>query len=187
MLHANENQEERSCVVVRSRPLPWQPSPHRQSPSNGRPSRFAWSSPIRPAARRMSPAASSWNARRISSASAILFDNKAGASGMIGAEFVKNQPVDHHTFLTTTTAMVCITRHLQPIPFDPDPRHRPGVAHDDLVGRLRHSSLGAGQHASRSSWPMRKPIPASSTTARPASPPSPICSARCSASKPASR
>ncbi len=50
----------------------------------------------------------------------ILFDNKGGASGMIGAEFVKNQPVDGHTFLTTTTAMVCITRHLQPIPFDPD-------------------------------------------------------------------
>lgn len=50
----------------------------------------------------------------------ILFDNKAGASGMIGAEAVKNQTVDHHTLLTTTTAMVCITRHLQPIPFDPD-------------------------------------------------------------------
>lgn len=50
----------------------------------------------------------------------VLFDNKAGASGMIGAEFVKNQTVDHHTFLTTTTAMVCITRHLQAIPFDPD-------------------------------------------------------------------
>jgi tripartite-type tricarboxylate transporter receptor subunit TctC len=50
----------------------------------------------------------------------IVFDNKAGASGMIGAEFVKNQTVDNHTFLTTTTAMVCITRHLQPIPFDPD-------------------------------------------------------------------
>lgn len=50
----------------------------------------------------------------------VVFDNKAGASGLIGAEFVKNQPVDHHTFLTTTTAMVCITRHLQPIPFDPD-------------------------------------------------------------------
>jgi tripartite-type tricarboxylate transporter receptor subunit TctC len=50
----------------------------------------------------------------------IVFDNKAGASGMIGAEFVKNAPVDNHTFLTTTTAMVCITRHLQPIPFDPD-------------------------------------------------------------------
>jgi tripartite-type tricarboxylate transporter receptor subunit TctC len=50
----------------------------------------------------------------------MIFDNKAGASGMIGAEFVKNQPVDNHTFLTTTTAMVCITRHLQPIPFDPE-------------------------------------------------------------------
>jgi tripartite-type tricarboxylate transporter receptor subunit TctC len=50
----------------------------------------------------------------------ILFDNKAGASGMIGAEYVKNQPVDTYTFLTTTTAMVCITRHLQPIPFDPE-------------------------------------------------------------------
>jgi tripartite-type tricarboxylate transporter receptor subunit TctC len=50
----------------------------------------------------------------------MIFDNKAGASGMIGAEFVKNQPVDNHTFLTTTTAMVCITRHLQTIPFDPE-------------------------------------------------------------------
>src|SRR4029079_15036740 len=50
----------------------------------------------------------------------VVFDNKAGASGMSGGEFVKNQPVDDHTFLTTTTAMVCITRHLQPIPFDPD-------------------------------------------------------------------
>ena len=50
----------------------------------------------------------------------VLFDNKGGASGMIGAEYVKNQPVDGHTFLTTTTAMVCITRHLQAIPFDPD-------------------------------------------------------------------
>ncbi len=50
----------------------------------------------------------------------MIFDNKAGASGMIGAEFVKNQPVDNHTFLTTTTAMVCITRHLQAIPFDPE-------------------------------------------------------------------
>jgi tripartite-type tricarboxylate transporter receptor subunit TctC len=50
----------------------------------------------------------------------VVFDNKGGASGMIGAEFVKNQPVDDHTFLTTTTAMVCITRHLQAIPFDPE-------------------------------------------------------------------
>ncbi|MFO1163230.1 MAG: tripartite tricarboxylate transporter substrate binding protein [Reyranellaceae bacterium] len=50
----------------------------------------------------------------------VMFDNKAGASGMIGAEYLKNQTPDNYTFLTTTTAMVCITRHLQPIPFDPD-------------------------------------------------------------------
>jgi tripartite-type tricarboxylate transporter receptor subunit TctC len=50
----------------------------------------------------------------------VIFDNKAGASGMIGAEYLKNQAPDGHTFLTTTTAMVCITRHLQPIPFDPE-------------------------------------------------------------------
>src|SRR5260370_25150395 len=39
----------------------------------------------------------------------VIFDNKAGASGMIGAAFAKNQPIDNHTFLTTTTAMLCIT------------------------------------------------------------------------------
>lgn len=48
----------------------------------------------------------------------ILFDNKAGASGAIGAEHVKNATPDGYTFLTTTTAMVCITQHLQPLPYD---------------------------------------------------------------------
>ena len=50
----------------------------------------------------------------------ILFDNKGGASGMIGAEYAKTQPADGYTFLATTVAMMTITRHLQPIPFDPD-------------------------------------------------------------------
>src|SRR5215470_2107783 len=50
----------------------------------------------------------------------ILFDNKGGASGMIGAEYAKTQPADGYTFLATTVAMLAITRHLQPIPFDPD-------------------------------------------------------------------
>ena len=50
----------------------------------------------------------------------ILFDNKGGASGMIGAEYAKTQPADGYTFLTTTVAMVAITRHLQQIPFDPE-------------------------------------------------------------------
>ncbi|HYX02111.1 MAG TPA: tripartite tricarboxylate transporter substrate binding protein [Reyranella sp.] len=50
----------------------------------------------------------------------MLFDNKAGASGMIGAEYAKGQAPDGHTFLATTVAMLAITRHLQPIPFDPE-------------------------------------------------------------------
>jgi tripartite-type tricarboxylate transporter receptor subunit TctC len=49
----------------------------------------------------------------------ILFDNKGGASGAIGAEHVKNTVPDGYTFLMTTTAMVCITQHLQTLPYDP--------------------------------------------------------------------
>jgi tripartite-type tricarboxylate transporter receptor subunit TctC len=50
----------------------------------------------------------------------MLFDNKAGASGMIGAEYAKSQAPDGYTFLATTVAMLAVTRHLQPIPFDPE-------------------------------------------------------------------
>ncbi len=50
----------------------------------------------------------------------ILFDNRGGASGMIGAEYAKTQPADGYTFLGHTIAMMAITRHLQPIPFDPE-------------------------------------------------------------------
>jgi len=50
----------------------------------------------------------------------MLFDNRGGASGMIGAAYAKTQPVDGYNFLATTVAMLAITRHLQPIPFDPD-------------------------------------------------------------------
>ena len=50
----------------------------------------------------------------------ILFDNRGGASGMIGADYAKTQPADGYTFLGNTIAMMAITRHLQPIPFDPE-------------------------------------------------------------------
>src|SRR5262245_10664596 len=78
----------------------------------------------------------------------ILFDNKAGASGMIGAEYAKGQAPDGYTFLATTVAMLTITRHLQPIPFDPE-KDFLTVAHVDLVGGARHQPLGAGQHHGR--------------------------------------
>lgn len=69
-----------------------------------------------------------------------LFDNKAGASGAIGAEHVKNSTPDGYTFLTTTTAMVCITQHLQPLPYDP--------AKDFMaVARVATSWIGMGVNA----------------------------------------
>mgnify|MGYP001249564722 CR=1 FL=1 len=49
----------------------------------------------------------------------FIFDNRGGASGAIGAEIVKNAPNDGYTFLGMTVAMVCITPHLQPIPYHP--------------------------------------------------------------------
>jgi tripartite-type tricarboxylate transporter receptor subunit TctC len=67
----------------------------------------------------------------------ILFDNRAGASGAIGAEHVKNTAPDGYTFLTTTTAMVCITQHLQPLPYDPATDFLP-------VARMATSWIGMG-------------------------------------------
>ncbi|MEI7872088.1 MAG: tripartite tricarboxylate transporter substrate binding protein [Alphaproteobacteria bacterium] len=67
----------------------------------------------------------------------VLFDNKAGASGAIGAEHVKNTNPDGYTLLTTTTAMVCITQHLQPLPYDPATDFVP-------VGRVATSWIGMG-------------------------------------------
>ena len=67
----------------------------------------------------------------------VLFDNRAGASGAIGAEHVKNSPADGYTFLTTTTAMVCITQHLQPLPYDPGKDFVP-------VARVATSWIGMG-------------------------------------------
>jgi tripartite-type tricarboxylate transporter receptor subunit TctC len=67
----------------------------------------------------------------------VLFDNRAGASGAIGAEHVKNSATDGYTFLTTTTAMVCITQHLQPLPYDPAKDFVP-------VARVATSWIGMG-------------------------------------------
>ena len=71
----------------------------------------------------------------------ILFDNKGGASGMIGAEYAKNQPADGYTFLGMTVAMVAITRHLQPIPFDPEKDFVP-------VARMSTSWMALAVHPS---------------------------------------
>jgi tripartite-type tricarboxylate transporter receptor subunit TctC len=49
-----------------------------------------------------------------------LFDNRAGASGLIGAEVFKNTAPDGYTFLAATVGILCITQHLQSVPYDAD-------------------------------------------------------------------
>ncbi len=49
-----------------------------------------------------------------------LFDNRAGASGIIGAEVFKTSPADGSTFFAATVGILCITQHLQPVPYDAD-------------------------------------------------------------------
>jgi tripartite-type tricarboxylate transporter receptor subunit TctC len=39
---------------------------------------------------------------------------------MVGAEVFKNAAPDNHTFFAVTTGILCITQHLQPVPFDAD-------------------------------------------------------------------
>ena len=82
----------------------------------------------------------------------ILFENKGGASGMIGAEYAKNQAPDGYTFLATTVAMVAITRHLQAIPFNPD-KDFLTVARMSTSWRRLPSIPRCRQRTWRSSWP----------------------------------
>ena len=115
----------------------------------------------------------------------VLFDNRAGASGAIGAEHVKNSPADGYTFLTTTTAMVCITQHLQPLPYDPAKDFVGGGAHGHLVDRHGHQPAGAGQqppgvHRLRQGQPRQDQFGSAGLA-----PPSPSSTARSSTSRPA--
>ena len=50
----------------------------------------------------------------------VIVENKTGASGFIGAEFVAKQPADGHTLLVTLTSTHAIAQHLYTkLPFDP--------------------------------------------------------------------
>ncbi|MBL8674303.1 MAG: tripartite tricarboxylate transporter substrate binding protein [Rhodospirillales bacterium] len=90
----------------------------------------------------------------------FIFDNKGGASGAIGAEFVKNQAPDGYTFLGMTIAMVAITPHLQPLPYHPekDFAHvarmatsmgalaaHPSMPFDDVAGLVAYAKANPGK------------------------------------------
>ena len=50
---------------------------------------------------------------------AVVVENRAGAGGNIGAEFVAKAPADGYTLLMTNGATLTINPHLQRTPFDP--------------------------------------------------------------------
>lgn len=49
----------------------------------------------------------------------VVIDNKAGASGTIGAEYVARAQPDGYTLLTSTVAMLAITPHVMHVGYDP--------------------------------------------------------------------
>lgn len=49
----------------------------------------------------------------------VVIDNKAGASGTIGADFVARAQPDGYTLLTSTVAMLAITPHVMNLAYDP--------------------------------------------------------------------
>ncbi len=59
----------------------------------------------------------------------VLVENRAGAGGVIGTDYVAKQPADGYTFLMThASVMVYSAATLPRLPFDPinDFSHRPG-------------------------------------------------------------
>jgi tripartite-type tricarboxylate transporter receptor subunit TctC len=49
----------------------------------------------------------------------VVVDNKPGAGGILGAEFVKNSPADGYTFLHVTSSMMCINPFVyKRLPYD---------------------------------------------------------------------
>ena len=49
----------------------------------------------------------------------IVIDNKAGAGGNIGADFVAKAPADGYTILLTTNSTIVINPNLVKLPYDP--------------------------------------------------------------------
>ena len=71
-----------------------------------------------------------------------LFENRVGASGMVGAEVFRSAAPDDHTFFAVTTGILCITQHLQPVPSMPTGTTPVAHTATGLDGRGR-TSLGS--------------------------------------------
>src|SRR5215213_3460852 len=49
----------------------------------------------------------------------VIVENRAGATTMVGTEYVAKQPADGYTFLATFTSFVQMPALFQKIPYDP--------------------------------------------------------------------
>ena len=137
----------------------------RMSRRRGRRSRSASSCRIRPAARRTSSRARSAEKLGAALGQPIVVENKPGANGNVGAEFVAKAPPDGYTLLLADIGALAISPSVYPtLPFDPVKDFAPVtmVAYSPHI--LAVHPVGAGASGDRSWSRSRRRSPASSTS-----------------------
>ena len=96
-----------------------------------------------------------------------MIENRPGGAGVIGAKAVAGAEPDGYTLLfgnvSTLAVIPAVTRNRD---YDPAKKFRAGREGVRQPGTPGHRSGVAGTHASASSSPTPRPIPARSTTAR---------------------
>jgi len=74
----------------------------------------------------------------------VVFDNRGGAAGLIGAQAVANAPADGYTLLISNNGMLTVAPHISQLPYDPI---RDFVPISNLIGGpqwlVLHSSVPA--------------------------------------------
>ena len=117
----------------------------------------------------------------------VVVENRSGAGGNVGAASVAKAPADGYTLLLATTFVVNNRFMYKSLPYDTDRDFAPvALISKTPIIFVAKATLGA-EDARRTGRRWRKPIPASSISAAPATAPRRISRSCCSRSSPASR